>query len=120
MFRVTDRITEPQPLPPGTRLMHIGPPKTGSTALQAAMHGKRAEMREHGVELVASDQRGREAVWAALTNPDFDERQNPRLFRRWRRLLQEVEGAGSRRVCLSNESLAQLKADDVRRMVGAL
>ena len=120
MSGVSDTTTEPQPVPEGTRLLHIGPPKTGSTALQAAMHGKRAEMRAHGVELVASDQRGREAVWAALTNPDFDERHDPRLFRRWRKLLEEVEGAGGQRVCLSNESLAQLEGDEVRRMVGAL
>jgi hypothetical protein len=112
--------TEPRPVPAGTRLLHIGPPKTGTTVLQAAMQSKRDVMREHGVVLVGNDQSGRQAVLAALLDAGFDESSDATLFRRWRRLLDEMEAAGDERACLSNESLAQLESEGVRRMVDAL
>lgn len=111
---------EPLRLPESARLLHIGPPKTGSTALQAAMHSRREEMRRHGVVHVAGDQRGKEAVYAALMDPDFAEHSEPRVLRRWQRLLDEMGAAGEQRVCLSNESLGRIDEAGVRRMVGAL
>ena len=36
-------------LPPGTCLVHIGPPKTGTTAVQGAFHAARAETAAQGV-----------------------------------------------------------------------
>ena len=34
-------------LPDGSCLLHIGPYKTGSSALQASFHGSRAELARH-------------------------------------------------------------------------
>ncbi|MGC3994541.1 MAG: hypothetical protein QM779_10610 [Propionicimonas sp.] len=42
-------MTEPDVLPPGVRLFHIGPQKTGTTALQASAAASRGALREHGV-----------------------------------------------------------------------
>ena len=39
----------PMQLPKGARLVHIGPHKTGSTALQSALHQARTELDEQGV-----------------------------------------------------------------------
>src|SRR5690625_4335566 len=36
-------------LPPGTRALYIGPPKSGTTALQAAASAARDELYTHGV-----------------------------------------------------------------------
>src|SRR5207249_2973145 len=36
-------------LPEGTRLVHIGPPKTGTTAVQGAFHARRREVLAQGV-----------------------------------------------------------------------
>jgi hypothetical protein len=107
-------------VPAGTHLLHVGPPKTGSTALQAAMHAKREEMGRHGVIHPGSDQRGREAVLAALMDHNFGAQSDPRLYRRWRRLLGEIAEAGDARVCISNESFARVGDADVRRMVSTL
>ena len=37
------------PIPEGARLVHIGPHKTGSTAIQVALHSARDRLGEHGV-----------------------------------------------------------------------
>ena len=48
---MTAAALDPDPLllAEGTRLVHIGPSKTGTSALQAALWGARASMREQGV-----------------------------------------------------------------------
>ena len=117
---MTETTAEAPLVPEGARVLHIGPPKTGSTALQASMHAQREQMREHGVLHVGSDQRGRQAVLAALMESDFSEDSNPRLFKRWQKLVDEVAGAGEVRVCLSNESMGRVDGPVVSRMVEAL
>ena len=42
-------MTDPLLLPEGCRLIHIGPHKTGTTALQWAMHVARDSLHEQGV-----------------------------------------------------------------------
>lgn len=49
-------------LPPGSRVLHVGPPKIGSTALQAAIQAAEDRMREHGVVVAGNDPAGRRAV----------------------------------------------------------
>ncbi len=50
----TDCTTEnPPPLPAGTRLLHIGPHKTGTTSVQAALFAARDTMAAHGVDFPA-------------------------------------------------------------------
>ena len=39
----------PTALPEGSVLLHIGPHKTGTTAIQGALAAARAELAEHGV-----------------------------------------------------------------------
>ncbi|GAB3222155.1 hypothetical protein GCM10027447_08760 [Glycomyces halotolerans] len=43
-----DRV---EPFPPGTSVIHVGPHKTGTTAVQAALHAARDRLAEHGVRL---------------------------------------------------------------------
>ena len=117
---MTETTAEAPLVPEDARVLHIGPPKTGSTALQASMHTMRDQMRQHGVLHVASDQRGRQTVLAALMEADFSEETNPRLFKRWQKLVDEIAGAGDVRVCLSNESMGRVDEPVVSRMVSAL
>ena len=51
----THSDTESLLLPEGTRLVHIGPPKTGTTSLQRAFHGGRDAVRAAGRPLRRSD-----------------------------------------------------------------
>jgi len=113
--------TEPEDLllPEDARLVHIGPQKTGSTALQAAIHEHRAAMREHGVTAVGTEPEERRALWAALMHHDSPEPRYGGDLARWTALTDEVAQARGR-VVLSNESLGKADDDGARRMVGAL
>ena len=46
-------MPQPSALPDGSRLLHIGLPKTGTTALQASFHAARAELDKRGVSYVS-------------------------------------------------------------------
>ena len=53
-------------LPDGTHLLHIGPQKTGSTAIQGALHEARDAIREHGVVYPGPDAKPRDAAEVGL------------------------------------------------------
>ena len=50
-------------LPDGSRLLHIGPHKTGTTTVQAALHQSRAALAEHGVHLAGSNAHPIQPPW---------------------------------------------------------
>src|SRR3954464_7244587 len=105
-------------LPPGVRLAHIGPPKTGTTAVQSAFVGVREALAEHGVHYAGQGSRPRKAV-KALTGAGVSRRNRPPMAA-WESLVREVRSAGPLRVCGSNEQFAA--ADDLaaRRLVSDL
>ena len=99
--------------------MHIGPPKTGTTAVQRAFHVRRSDLREHGVVFPGRSTRSREAGWAVVGAGTPRGRANPKLSA-WRALVDEVAAAGDRRVLISNESFADGYADAVKTIVDGL
>jgi hypothetical protein len=103
-------------LPAGTRMVHIGPQKTGSTAIQAAMNNARATLLEHGVRYAGQGTRPREAGWAMLGIGVPVGRKKPGMDR-WDALVREVEGAAEARVCISNEDFAKAGASAAARVV---
>lgn len=56
-------------LPAGTRLLHIGPHKTGTTAIQGALFAAKDMLPEHGVEFPATSRHPMEAALAASPGP---------------------------------------------------
>ena len=97
-------------VPPGTRLLHIGPHKTGSTAIQVSLHARREELLAHGVLYAGQGRRDRQAGWAVGLAGLPVGRERPPM-RLWRQLVQQVEQAGPEvRVVVSNEDFA--RADD--------
>jgi hypothetical protein len=116
---MTDTPTQDLLVPEGTRLLHIGSTKTGSTALQLAMYGAHEEMLEHGVRLVGGDLAGRAAVKAALRG-ELDDAPPPRQLQLWREVVEEISNASEPRVCLSNGSLCEIDQGRARAMVEAL
>lgn len=105
------------PLAAGTRLLHIGIPKTGTTALQTAAAQHRAELLQHGVCYPGQGGNHREAICALMerrvgwTNaggylPDIGV---------WERLLAEVEQHRGRRVFLSHEFASESDDEQARR-----
>jgi hypothetical protein len=103
-------------LPDGTRLMHIGPPKTGTTALQYAFHATRPECRAQGVHYAGVTHQPARAARAAMGIKDPLLGKPPsRLY--WRMLLWEVRRASERCVLISSEAFAQAPPAAIREIV---
>lgn len=107
-------------LPAGTRLIHIGPPKTGSTAIQNALFSHRELLLEHGVyNACGPGPRAREAGWAILGGKAPVGRSAPRMSA-WDELVREVREAGGLRVVHSNEDYGRADSEQIKRIVGDL
>ncbi len=106
-------------LPERGHLLHIGPQKTGSTAIQAALHLQRAELREHGVVYPGPGPRPMRAVAAGLGFSTPRGAPAPRQ-RAWRGLLRQLEEARDLRVCISHEGFGRATDEQARRVVKSL
>ena len=106
-------------VPEGTRLVHIGPHKTGSTAIQVALHAAHDRLAEHGVAYVTmGSYRPRMAGWAVgLPGPSGVA---PPPIKHWRRFVRAVDAAGAPRVCVSNEDFGRATPDLIPRLVADL
>lgn len=104
-------------LPEGVRLLHIGPHKTGTTALQSAFHVRRGEVAAQGVHYAGPNRQPMQAAHAITGKPSpyADGKTPPRS--RWRDLVREVEGAGQERVVISSEGFADADDDGIRTVV---
>jgi hypothetical protein len=104
-------------LPPGSHLIHIGPQKTGSTALQWALHHARDELRRHGVVYPGPGPRIREAAEFGLGFRRDDGQEASE--RAWRRLLRQIAKA-PRLACISHEAFGRADDDQIRAIVEKL
>ena len=68
-------------LPEGTRLPHIGPPKTGTSSLQAAFHQNRPATLDQGVRYAGSSRHSGSAVLAVTGRPSFGRDAGPPSMR---------------------------------------
>lgn len=100
-------------LPEGARLIHIGPQKTGTTAIQVALFEAREALVAHGAYCPGGSSRRRKAGRAlGLRGGNGDGSLEP-----WTRLAAEVSSAGRLRVCVSNEDFARAEPETVARIV---
>src|ERR687890_430374 len=83
-------------LPAGTRLLHIGPHKTGTTTVQAAFHQNRAALAAQGVHYAGSTGHPRVAAMAAATGKALATSQLSAGMDRWRELVEEVAASQAR------------------------
>ena len=98
-------------VPDGTRLVHIGPPKTGTTALQGAFHAARAAAEAQGVHYAGRNRHSMSAVQAVLGRQSFYSTEGPPPIRHWRKLVDEIRAADAKRVVMSSEFFADANAD---------
>lgn len=105
-------------LPPGSRLVHIGPQKTGTTSIQVAMSRSRASWPEHGAYYPEGPFRRRKAGWALGLPGGPTGVAVP--IGHWTDLVEEVHAAGDLRVCVSDEGYARADVDIARRIVADL
>ncbi|WP_217162773.1 hypothetical protein [Streptomyces sp. AC512_CC834] len=110
-----DRFT----VAPGTRLLHIGPHKTGTTALQGAFHQAREELARHGVVYAGKGRQAKEPA-AAITTADPLTEAGVAKRALWDVFCAEVAEAGDRRVAISSEFFSQADADAAQAVVKGL
>jgi hypothetical protein len=108
---------DPAPLATGAVLVHIGPPKTGSTTVQSALYAARSRLTAQGVHHAGGSRHPAAAVQAVTGRPSqYSGGVVPSEWR-WRWLVREVRQATSPRVILSSELLADATPDRVQRIV---
>ncbi|MEV8599784.1 hypothetical protein AB0465_07755 [Streptomyces griseoviridis] len=106
------RVNGLPPLPAGTRLLHIGPHKTGTTSIQGALFAARDRLPEHGVEFPARTRHPMEAALAACARPAMMGDATP-TERHWTRLLRQVDATGRRTSVVSSEFFADAEDDAI-------
>jgi len=106
-------------IPEAGRLVHIGPHKTGSTAIQVALHQARGELAEHGAHYVGDRARPKRAGWALGIAGSPAGTPDPPI-EHWHQLVREVEQAAGRRVCVSNEDFGRATPEQVQKVVAGL
>lgn len=108
------------PLPAGTRLLHIGPHKTGTTSVQGALFAARDLLPEHGVVFPAHSRHPMEAALAACARPAMIGDTVP-TEQHWTRLLERVGATGAKTSVISSEFFADAEGDDtIARIVEQL
>jgi hypothetical protein len=99
-----------------TRLVHIGPHKTGTTAIQGALHLARERLAAQGVVYPGP---GRQPLWPVLAvtgQPALRGEPRPEIAY-WDELVRDIRAAGDQRVILSSEFFAEADDAAVRRIV---
>src|SRR6185436_9746131 len=94
------------------------PPKTGTTALQAAFHMGRKATERQGVHYASHGRHAMSAVLAGIEQPSpwaIDRRPPSKLP--WNRLVGDIRGSKARRVVLSSEFFADASPEAIKRVV---
>lgn len=104
-----------------TRLLHIGPHKTGTTSIQAALHSARAEMSRQGVHMAGRNRHPMAAVLAGVGRPAPNSKAKEAPSRaKWAALLRDIRSAREPRVVLSSEFFADARPEAIRHVVDEL
>lgn len=112
--------TRNQPLPEGVRLVHIGPHKTGTTAVQSALWNARPKLREQGVGHAGRSPNPSAGVRAITGQPSPYSLDKAPSMRSWRDLVRDITQMREPRVIVSSEFFAWAKTDAIRQIVDAL
>lgn len=106
------------PLPPGTRLLHIGPHKTGTTTMQAAFHQSRDALAEQGVHYAGKRAHSMAAAMASLNKalPTVSEAPTAR----WDELVAEVHASTADQVVVSSEFYSDAAPERVKAIIDDL
>jgi hypothetical protein len=104
-------------LPEGTRLLHIGPAKTGTTSLQSAFHVNRDQLEAHGVHYAGKGTQPRAAAGAVALGKRIAGHRSG--LEAWPALVEEVQGSQAKRVVVSSETFARANDERAKTVVDA-
>jgi nicotinamidase-related amidase len=107
-------------VPEGSVLLHIGPPKTATTQLQAALFAARHGLPAHGVRHAGGSRHPAAAIHAVLGRKSAFAGGKVPPISRWNALAREVRRAGEPRVIVSSEFLADALPEHIERIVADL
>ncbi len=107
-------------LPEGSILLHIGPPKTGTTTVQGAFHAGRAAVLAQGVRYIGRSRHSGAGVLAVTGRPSFQRDSGPPPIAKWEELVGEVRAAREPRLVLSSEFFADAEPPAIERIVADL
>ena len=107
-------------MPEGSLLVHIGPHKTGTTALQAALWRGRSALLEQGVRHIGPSRNPSNAVRAVTGQSSPYAVDTPPPMRYWHGLVKEANAAHEPRRVISSEFFAWAKPDVIRGIVDDL
>lgn len=96
-------------IPPRARLLHVGPPKTGTTALQKAAAAQRRVLLEQGVLYPGKGYSHRRATFRFAGRTEGWGTPAPGDRKVWETLRAQVVAEQERRVWLSSEDVAELE-----------
>lgn len=100
-------------------VLHIGPPKTGTSAIQGACHSARQLLLAQGVRYAGRTQQVGRAAYAAVgrIHPSIGEVPSMRY---WKDLISEVRTAQQRKVFVSSEFFAGADDNQAQQIVREL
>ena len=108
-------------LPEGTRLLHIGPHKTGTTSLQNSIRANREEILRQGVYYgapegrLASNRIARSLLRLPFKNPDEIVE-----YEEWEDQVARVRASSARRVIVSGEEFSFCEKREIRTLLNDL
>lgn len=104
-------------LPERSRLVHIGMPKSGSTAIQEAAQAARTDLLDHGAIYPGKDiNHIKAAAWLTSTPLHYLPDPQP-LERWWDAVKDEIDAAADKRVLFSYEAICWTDIAGARRTV---
>jgi hypothetical protein len=108
------------PIPEGSVLVHIGPPKTATTQVQAALYAARPALRARGVRHAGPNRHPAGSVHAVLGRPSAFAGGVVPPIQRWTNLVDQIRRAPEPRVIVSSEFFADAPPAKVRQIVDDL
>lgn len=106
-------------LPADAVLVHVGPHKSGTTAIQASLHAARDRLPPHGVHLASDERHPRAAITEGTGVPALKgERVAGETT--WSDLVRAIESRSSARVVLSSEIFSDTKLERIPAMLDEL
>jgi hypothetical protein len=113
-------LGQPSLVPEGTRLLHIGPPKTATTAVQGALDAARDDLVAQGVRYVGQRRRQARAAAALTRRRHLPSSTTTPPISEWETLAADINDAREPRVVVSSEFFAAAGTEKVRRVASEL